>query len=56
MEAECIPDDVRVIIPPALPTPTPPPCSRDLGQEDCEAAGGTYIEGQTDIPICVCPD
>jgi len=56
VEAECIPDDVRVIIPPALPTPTPPPCSRDLGQEDCEAAGGTYIEGQTDVPICVCPD
>ncbi len=30
-------------------------CRRDLGPEECEAAGGTMSEGATTAPYCICP-
>jgi hypothetical protein len=43
-----------------LPNPAPstgasPPCTQDLGPEDCEAAGGEMTQGRTTAPYCVCP-
>ena len=56
VEMACIPDDLRIMIPPPLPEDETPECSRDLGREDCEAAGGTYIEGQASAgQYCQCP-
>lgn len=56
VEAACIPDDLRVMIPPPLPEDETPVCTRDLGLEDCEAAGGTYVTSQTAASYCSCPD
>jgi CSLREA domain-containing protein len=47
---------VPVIDPPPPPTSTPPICSPDLGQEDCEASGGTWSGGVTGATGCTCPD
>jgi CSLREA domain-containing protein len=54
VEAVCIPEDLRVIIPPPLP-PTLV-CESSLNEADCVAAGGTYVDAtQTRAPMCVCP-
>jgi len=46
---------VPVIAAPPIPTPEPPFCTEDLGPEECEAAGGTYIESLSRSPYCQCP-
>jgi hypothetical protein len=39
-----------------LPNPAPTiACSRDLGPEDCAAAGGKMTQGRTTAPYCECP-
>jgi hypothetical protein len=47
--------DVPVIDPPPQPSPEPI-CSEDMGQEDCEASGGTWGAVRVGAaPHCVCP-
>jgi CSLREA domain-containing protein len=46
---------VPVVDPPPPPTATPPVCTPDLGQEDCEASGGTWSGGVTGAAACICP-
>jgi predicted outer membrane repeat protein len=41
-----------------LPNPAPqqpPTCSRDLGSEACQEAGGTMSTSPTTAPFCICP-
>jgi CSLREA domain-containing protein len=42
--------------PPPTDTPTPPACTPDLNEEMCIKSGGTWPEGETTKPRCVCPD
>jgi len=39
----------------APPTPTPIPCSRDLPEDQCIAAGGSMSTGTATAPYCICP-
>ena len=48
-------DDESLEIMKAPPVPTPIPCSRDLPQDQCLAAGGTWSEGTATAPYCICP-
>jgi CSLREA domain-containing protein len=56
-QAICISEDIPVRrAPPLPPTETPIICSRDMGRDACEAAGGTYMESRTSAEsYCDCP-
>ncbi len=48
---EAVVTQLNVLIP-ELPLP---PCSEDLGPEDCAAAGGEMSDSVTRAPYCICP-
>ncbi len=48
--------DVPVVDPPSPPTETPPACTPDLDEEACVLSGGTWSEGVSRAPYCVCPE
>ncbi|MCK4489930.1 MAG: hypothetical protein KAU23_06695, partial [Anaerolineales bacterium] len=48
-------DDESLEVREAPPIPTPIPCTRDLPEEQCIAAGGTMSTGTTTAPYCICP-
>jgi len=50
--------DVNFYLPnpaPQQPPTTTPICSRDLGSEACQEAGGTMSSNPATAPICICP-
>lgn len=46
--------ETRIFIEPTLEPPKPE-CSEDLSKEDCEAAGGEWVESKKIPPHCTCP-
>lgn len=54
--AEGLLEEVDLIAAPPPPIVQPEDCSQDLGQDSCEAAGGTWIEGgASSASYCDCP-
>jgi hypothetical protein len=57
-DATCIPEDLREVAAPPLPTPTPTPlaCRSDLDRDACIEAGGNYVDGGLAAAShCECP-
>jgi CSLREA domain-containing protein len=48
--------DVPIIDPQPPPEDEAPPCREDMGEVECLASGGTWQEGATRKPSCICPD
>jgi len=54
-ELEIVAPPPLIINPPKDDQPKTKTCSKDLGQSDCAAAGGSMTGGSTGAPYCDCP-